>query len=87
MTDENKNLTEAEKIWNEIKDKDIQMFSLPVQKVASFCQPVLIDPSRCFLLFKASAVLPMLEETLGENYECSAADKYIIVSRKVKSVF
>lgn len=77
-------LTEAEKIWNEIKDKEINMFSLPYRKVSDFCQPSLVDPSRCFLLFRASAVLPSLEATLGDAFECTAADKYIIVARKAK---
>jgi hypothetical protein len=80
-------LTVAEQIWEEIKDKEILMFSLPSQKISNFCQPVLIDPSRCFLLFKASSVLPSLEEAVGKNYECSAADKYIIVARKPKNAF
>lgn len=77
----------AEEIWTDIKDKEIQMFSLPGQKVSDYCGPVLIDPSRCFLLFKASAVLPSLEAAVGSGYECYAAGKYIIVARKPKDVF
>lgn len=74
--------TVAEKIWNEIRDKEIQMFSLPGKTIGDFCQPVLIEPSRCFLVFKASAVLPALEEAVGKNFTCEAMDKYIVVTRK-----
>lgn len=79
-------LSEADKIWNEIKDKEIDMFSLPGQKVSDFCHQVPIDPSRCFLIFKASSVLPSLETAIGNKYECSSAEKYIIVSRKQNAV-
>lgn len=79
--------TVAEQIWSEIKDKDILMFSLPGQKVSHFCTPVPIDPSRCFLVSKASATLPALEAAIGPNYELSAAEKYIIISRKQKASF
>ncbi len=78
--------TQAEQIWNEIKDKEIHMFSLPSQTVAKHCAPVLIDPSRCFLLFKASATLPALETAIGTDYECNIEHKYIVVSRKAKSL-
>jgi len=79
--------TVAEQIWAEIKDKEILMFALPGQKIVDYCAPVPIDPMRCFLLSKASATLPALEEAVGKEYECTSAEKYIIVSRKPKSAF
>jgi hypothetical protein len=79
--------TVAEQIWSEIKDKDILMFALPAQKVSNFCQPVPIDPSRCFLVAKATAALPSLEAAVGPEYECTMADKYIIIARKLKNTF
>ena len=79
--------TVAEQIWTEIKDKEILMFSLPGQKVADYCTPVPIEPSRCFLVSKASSALPSLETAIGKDFEVSVADKYIIVARKIKNVF
>lgn len=79
--------TVAEQIWAEIKDKEILMFALPGQKIVDYCAPVPIDPTRCFLISKASATLPALEEAVGKEYECSSAEKYIIVSRKPKNAF
>lgn len=94
MTKENKSttatgiqLTVGEQIWAEIKDKEILMFAIPGRKVSDFCQPVPLDPSRCFLLSKASATLPALEEAVGKDFECTVADKYIVVTRKPKNVF
>lgn len=79
--------TVADQIWSEIKDKNVLMFALPNQKVSDYSTPEQIDPSRCFLIPKASAFLPALEEAIGNAYECSVAGKYIIVARKPKSLF
>lgn len=77
--------TEAGKIWAEIEGRAIAMFSLPAQKVSAYCQPVQIDKNRCFLVHSAAAVVPALEEALGKDYTVEIADKYVIVSRTVKS--
>jgi hypothetical protein len=87
MTNETQTSTVADQIWSEIKDKDILMFALPGQKVSDHCTLVTIDPSRCFLIPKASAFLPALESAIGNDYECSVADKYVVVARKPKSIF
>jgi len=79
--------TVAEQIWSEIRGKEIFMFALPGQKVADYCTPVPIDPTRCFLVAKATATLPALEEAIGPDYDCTSAEKYIIVSRKPKNAF
>lgn len=79
--------TVAEQIWSEIRSKEILMFALPGQKVADFCTPVPIDPMRCFLVAKATATLPALEEAIGPDYECTSAEKYIIIARKSKNAF
>lgn len=79
--------TVAEQIWSEIKSKEILMFALPGQKVSDYCTPVPIDPTRCFLVAKATATLPALEEAIGPDFECTSAEKYIIVARKLKHAF
>jgi hypothetical protein len=78
--------TVADQIWNEIKDKPIALFALPNKRVSDHCQPVTIDPSRCFLLHKASALLPAVEAAIGSDYTCETMDKYIVVARKEKSL-
>jgi hypothetical protein len=74
--------TQGEEIWNEIKDKQINMFALPGQTVSSYAQPVPIEPTRCFLLLRASSAVPAIEEALGDKYGFEIMDKYMIISRK-----
>jgi len=79
--------TEADLIWAEIKNKPIMMFSLPGQKVSDYCRPAPIDPTRCFLLYKAGSAIPAIEEAVGSKYSCEGVEKYIIVSRKKPNAF
>jgi hypothetical protein len=58
--------TEAEKIWDEIKDLKIEMFALPSQFVWQHCTalPFDVDPNRLFLTTRSTATLPSLEASL-----------------------
>jgi hypothetical protein len=76
-----KKMTTAEQIWEEIKDRGIDIFALPEQKVNHYCSPVKIDPSKCYLQFKVGAVLPALEVALGSKYLVEMNNKYITVAR------
>jgi hypothetical protein len=80
-----KPLTEAEAIWNEIKNKGIDVFGIPNQTVSFYCVPAVVEPSKCYLTVKAGAVLPALETALGSKFafELVMNGKYIVVSRKV----
>jgi hypothetical protein len=73
--------SEAGKIWSEIKEKSIEMFALPDQKVADHCFPVNIEPSKLYLRTKSSAVLPSLEVSCGKNFLVELVDKYVTVTR------
>ena len=73
--------SEAGKIWNEIKDKNIAMFALPGQKVSDYCKPAIVEPSKLYLLTTATSVLPSLEEAIGKEFVVEALDKYTVVSR------
>lgn len=77
--------TEAGKIWNEIKDKNIEMFALPNQKINQYCQPRLVEPTKLYLITNATSVLPSLEAAVGKDYSVELAGKYLIVSRSIKS--
>lgn len=76
--------TPAGQIWNEIKDLSIEMFALPEQVVHMYCNPVIIDPSKLYLLMTSSAVLPSLETAVGKKFNVELADKFVIVTRAVK---
>jgi hypothetical protein len=79
-------LTEGDKIWNEIKNKEVLMFAIPNQFVSQYCNPVPLDPSKCFLRYKVSAFIPALEEAIGANkdgskYNLEVQKDLIIISR------
>lgn len=73
--------TEADKIWDEIKDKKIDMFALPDQIVSQYCDPAIVEPSKLYLRTTASSTLPSLEAAIGKNYAVELVDKYVVVSR------
>lgn len=73
--------TESGKIWKEIKDKSIDMFALPDQKVSDHCVPVTIEPSKLYLRTKSSSVLPSLEVSCGKKFVVELVDKYVSVMR------
>ena len=73
--------TEAGKIWDEIKDRDIEMFALPDQKVHMHCHPIVVEPTRLFLTTNSTAVLPSLETAIGKKFTVELADKFVIVAR------
>lgn len=73
--------TEASLIWNEIKDRNIEMFALPAQKVAHYCKPINIEPSKLYLRITASSVLPSLETACGSKFVVELLDKYVTVTR------
>lgn len=73
--------TESQKIWNEIKDKPIEMFALPNQMVNQYCKYQEIDPDKLFVLPTATSVLPALEAALGSKYNVEMSHKYIVVTR------
>jgi hypothetical protein len=76
--------TESGKIWDEIKNKSIDMFALPDQKVHQYCQPKPVDPSKLYLVSTATSVLPSLETAIGKEYEIELANRFMIVTRAVK---
>lgn len=73
----------AGEIWDEIKDKEIEMFALPDQKVHMHVHPINIEPTKLYLVLNSSAVLPSLEVALGKKYVVELVDKYVAVTRAV----
>jgi hypothetical protein len=75
-------LTEAQKIWEEIRQVQLNMFALPDQTVEMYCKVYPIEPSRVYMTVKVSAVLAALEDTLGKWYNFDTAGKFVLVTRK-----
>lgn len=85
----NFNLTgEAARIWEEIKDRPIEMFALPNQIVSDHVTPFPVDPSKLYCFIRSTAVLPSLEAACNldkrEKFNVEAADKYVMVSATVQ---
>jgi len=70
----------ADGVWEDIKDSKLELFALPDQFVNMYCEPIAIEPSKLYLKFKVSAVLPALEVALAGRYVVERVDKYICVS-------
>lgn len=78
--DKEKKKTNAEKIWEDIKDKEVNMFALPGQKISNFCSPVQIEPSKVYMTFTVSSFLPALEAALGSFYKVEMAGRFLTVA-------
>lgn len=76
-------LTTAQKLWEEIKNKKIDMFSLPNQKVSDYCSVVDADPEKLMITIKVSSTLPALESALGPDWSIEMAGKFYLISKKV----
>lgn len=76
--------TVAGDIWNEIKNLNIDMFALPNQKVWMHCHPIMIEPTKLYLVTNSSAVLPSLETALGKNFNIELTTKFLIVTKLTK---
>jgi hypothetical protein len=74
--------TVASEIWEEIKEKPIEMFALPNQLVHMYCKPIEIEPNKCYLKTTASSVLPALEAALGSKFEVERSTHFLVVARK-----
>lgn len=79
--------TEAEKIWDEIKNLPIQMFGLPNQFVSQHAVPFPIEPTKLYLTIRSSATLPSLEVAVGDKFTVEQADRFVVVARKVTLPF
>jgi hypothetical protein len=76
-----KTVSLADVIWEEIKDKQLEMFALPKQFVHMYCNPIPIDPgAKLYLTYTVPAALPALETALAGKYNVERVDKYICVS-------
>lgn len=75
--------TEAGKIWDEIKDKSIEMFALPDQKISKYAAPYPVEPNKLYLVTSASSALPSIEAAIGNKYTVELVDRFVVVSRAV----
>ena len=80
-------MSEADKIWSEIRLRPIEMFGLPNQIVEQHVTPFPADPNKLFLTLRSSAVLPSLEAVCNKDFVVELADKFVIISRPLVTFF
>ena len=73
--------TESDVLWEEVKNLPINIFSLPNQKVGAYLQKFK-HPGLLCVKPSGGAVLPALEEALGDKYTLEVNDMFWII-RKV----
>ena len=78
-----KKVSEADKIWQEIRGLAINVYSLDGQKVSDHVLKIDLPANELYVKLKSSAVLPALEAALGKKYEVELAEQYVIVRRAV----
>jgi hypothetical protein len=76
--------TEAEKIWDEIKNRPILMFGLPDQYVFQHATFVTVEPGALYVTIRSSATLPSLEAAVAPGFTVELADKFVIIKRVPK---
>lgn len=76
--------SEADKVWDEIKNLPIQMFGLPEQFVLQHCTPVSVEPSNLYVTIRSSATLPSLEAAIAPAFVVELADKFVLIKRAPK---
>jgi hypothetical protein len=76
--------TEAEKIWDEVKNRSIMMFGLPEQYVFQHATFVTVEPSALYVTIRSSATLPSLETAIAPDFTVELVDKFVIIRRAPK---
>jgi hypothetical protein len=76
--------SEAEKIWDEIKNRPIQMFGLPDQFVFQHATYITVEPTSAYVIIRSSATLPSLEASVAPDFTVELADKFVIIKRVPK---
>ena len=76
-------LSTADKIWEEIADKPLEIFALPAQIVKDHVQRLVGDPNVLTLKLNSSAVVTALENALNPNQYCfeQTQNGYVLIKR------
>jgi hypothetical protein len=78
--------TEADIIWNDIKNLDLNLYALKNQFVSLHCKPMQVEPTKLYLEFdsyRKGIILPALEELVKNTYNVEQVDRFLVVSKKV----
>lgn len=87
-SDKKTKTTEADKIWDTIKDRTISVFSLPSQKISEHVINLNVPGEVLLVKLSSSAVLPVLEQVICDKYVIAPSDKgtYYVIQNKPAEV-
>lgn len=74
--------TEADRIWDEIKDVSINVFGADGQAVNQYVKKLDLPGTSLYVKLTAGAVLPALETAIGRLFTVVLHDGYVMVTRK-----
>jgi hypothetical protein len=83
MTEEKKKF-ESDKIWEEVKDLPIEMFSLPNQKISDHVTKIALPGKVVTVKLKSSSVITSLDYALSNKYDVVQGELYTTIGRKVE---
>ena len=74
-------LTQAQNIWNTIKDIDLELFSIPNQYIEQYLQPVFeFSKDELFVLLKTQIVVAVIDEKIKPfNLKTRQEDKFLVI--------
>lgn len=75
--------TKADKIWENIKDMNLDLFALPGQKVSMHAKRIPIHDEFVHLKLSSQAVLAALESVLGSKYLVEPGEQYVVVKQSL----
>jgi len=82
-----KEVSEAAKMWEEIKKRPMEAFGLANQRVSDHVQMFVGGPDTdLYVKLAAPALLPSLEATLGNQFEVEALEGFVIIRRSAKTL-
>ena len=86
MSEENKKMTESDKMWKMVTNAKLNLFGLPDQKATDYLDRVVITDNELYLKLKpqkknATAVISALEESLGKDFVVEQNSVYMIIKR------
>lgn len=81
MVSKNTEKSESVKIWEEIKNNPIDMYTLPDQKVSDHIEKLPVDGPELLVKPISSAAVASLQDAVGKEYEVEQTGDYVTIRR------
>ena len=78
----NTKLSFCENLWLAIKNQELDLFGLKGQLVDKYFTYKFADDKNLYLENKVSAAVPALETLIGNDFEVTVEERYVVVKKK-----